>query len=1002
MKPLLLFLMLWMTYPCWASAEPAPYAVQEQAYESAKQQLTITKEKNHLAQQQLEEMENLTTKKVSNLTPFAVNATILGKAALGLTLLQAKVESANIALAEQVQASQATTIKIESLKRSLHDVALAAGKTSAVKKRLDDLQRELNGYYKLQKVQETQLDVLQVSKQLAEAMYDRQKNWKKALLALYEKQQQEKQRIEAQKKELYFQNEEKKWLNRLTELNNQLQQLPADALENRAQVAKLEIAILEAQEKSNLSRLKLVFARIRNQVNDLSLTLKKSDIYPISKQLQHQNSIVNDETREVTRLIQSKLNLLKKQKTIESQLYQSNITSYKEYKANVRLIDDLLEQYTGLAEDGEALLDNMDEYKNNINKVLNTMIARRQGLPGLNMWAWASLGEELLTIPALAFKALMAMKDALMLSIHNLSRPHIASLLMMIAGWIYGWVLFKKGLTAILFKLIEKRRNVSSNILYVVLRLLRANLGSLLLFMATVSLLWWGGFTIKVFTPLLTVLLIWIGFKGAMDLSRILLLETADNGQGKDIALYHHLRGIFLSGGVLSLLTLLSHQLPVEYEVSDFFNRLFMLYLLIASALLLWRWNSVPSLVGFYFPEASSRVINIVRLLSVLIPLAVLVNAAIGFLGYITLAWTMSRYALIFLLMFAIYIVGRGFIHDFFDWLSEVFIRRFRNGWLWTQAYLRPLDRISRIGWFFLSVYGLFRGYGWNKNSYVVQKIQTVINTPLLKVSNTVVTLLGTAEFIAAMALLLWLAKWTREFAYRWWYARAKDVGVRHSLAVFTQYAVVLLGALVILQWSGMDLSGLHLVLGALAFGVGFGLRDLARNYVSGVLMLVERPLRTGDLVSIGDFEGQVTHIGVRATTVRTWDRMEVLVPNSETFEKSFVNWTRQDSIVRTVVTININRQDNLEGAVSLIVEVLGTIPDIVKEPQPQVYLKNIKDSLVEIEVRYFINLIESISRAQVRSVVLFSLWNRFKEAGMQPPFPQHDVHIRTLPDHKL
>ena len=997
----LLYCLIFIGYSFSAMADIETYSVQQQAYESAKQQLAIAKERNRVAQQQLEHMKNLTQKELEKLTPFAVNTAALEKASLGLILLQANLESVKIAVAEAVQISEATNIKIESLKRELHDVTLAAGKMPAVKKRLDNLQTELNDYYKLQKIQESHLDVLQASKQLAEEMYERQRNWKKALLAFYEKQQKEKQRIEAQKKELHFQMAEKKWLTRLSELNTQLQNLPSDALENKSQVAKLEIAILEAQEKSNLSRLELVFTRLWSQASDLGMALNKTNLYPNAKQLKHQSDIIYNEAKEMTRLIQSKLTLLKQQKIIEEQLYQGKITSRNEYKADVRLIEDLFKQYTMIAEEGQALLVDIAKDQTVINEVLNTMIARRQGLPGLNMWAWASLGEKLLTMPALAFKALMAMKDALVLSLYNLSPSRILWLLIMVAGWLYAWLSLKKGLSAILFKLIEKRRNVSGNILYVVLRLLRSNLISLVVFFATVSLLWFGGFTIKVFTPLLTILLIWIGFKSMMDLSCILLLETADSGEGKDLVLYDYLRGIFISGGILALLTLLSHQLPVDYEVSDFFNRLFMLYLFIASALLLWRWNSIPTLVAFYFPDVSSRIIRIVSLLSVLIPFTVLVNAAIGFLGYITLAWTMSRYTLIFLLVLAIYSVGRGFIHDFYDWLSEVFIRRFRNGWLWTQAYLLPLDRISRIAWFFTALYWLFHWYGWDKNSYVVQQLQIVIHTPFLKVSNTTVTLLGVAEFIAAVFLLLWLAKWTREFAYRWWYARAKDVGVRHSLAVFTQYAVVLFGALVILQWSGMDLSGLHLVLGALAFGIGFGLRDLARNYVSGVLMLVERPLRTGDLVSIGNFEGQVTHIGMRATTVRTWDRMEVLVPNSETFEKSFVNWTRQDSIVRTVVTINLNRQDDLEAVVTLIMDVLNNIPEVVSEPPPQVYLKNMSDSLIEVEVRYFINLIENISRDQVRSVVLFSLWNCFKEAGIQPPFPQQDLHIRTFPDKK-
>lgn len=994
----LLIVLIFLGCSCgWASVDIG----QEQAYQAAQQQLEIIQEKNHLVRQQLTEMHQLVQQKMLKLTPSAVSVARLEKASLSLTLLQANLESANIAVAEGVQAAEATNIKIESLKRRLHDVTLAAGTTPAVKNRLDDLQSQLNGYYQLQKVQTAQLEALQTAKQLAEALYEQQSEWRNNLLTFYEKQQQEDKRVEAQKKELYFQTIQQQWLNRLAELNRQLQHLPAETLNNKEEVAKLEIAILEAQEKGNLSRLELVFTRLWNQANDLNSVLQKQDFYLQSDQLQREITTLLDQAQALIGLIQSKLTLLEKQKNIEEQLRQRRIISAGEYRANAHLISNLAEQYQELLNNGKILLVHINDYQDTINHTLNTMIVRRQGLPGFNMWAWANLGKKLLVMPSLAFKALEAMKDALIFNLHHLPHWRILILILFSLVWIGLWFLLRKGIAAVLLKLIEKRRNTSRNVLYIVLQMLRSNLISLFLLLNIISFLWGGGFTFKVFTPVLTLLLVWVGFKAAVDLSRVLLLETSERGEGKDIALYHYLQGIFISGGILTLLTILSHQLPVDYEVSDFFNRLFMLYLLIASALLLWQWNRIPSLINFYLAETSPRVKSIVTLLSFLIPITVLVNAAIGFAGYISLAWAMSRYALIFLLILAGYIMGRGFIHDFFDWLSEVFIRRFRNGWLWTQAYLSPLDRILRLLWFGLSLYGLFYWYGWNQHSYVIQKLQWLVHLPLLKISNTVITLLGLAEFALAGALLLWLAKWTREFAYRWWYARAKDVGVRHSLAVFTQYTVVSVGALIILQWSGMDLSGIHLILGALAFGVGFGLRDLARNYVSGVLMLVERPLRTGDIVSIGNFEGQVTHIGMRSTTVRTWDRMEVLVPNSETFERSFVNWTRQDNIVRTVIKISISRQDDLDRVVQSISEELSKIKEILKDPEPQVYLKDMSQSLIEFEIRYFINIVESISRAYVRSMLLFSIWKRFKEMGIQPPFPQQDIHIRSLPDKK-
>jgi potassium-dependent mechanosensitive channel len=253
---------------------------------------------------------------------------------------------------------------------------------------------------------------------------------------------------------------------------------------------------------------------------------------------------------------------------------------------------------------------------------------------------------------------------------------------------------------------------------------------------------------------------------------------------------------------------------------------------------------------------------------------------------------------------------------------------------------------------------------------------------------------------LAIMVLvLIWIARWTPEFAYRWLFAKTKDIGIRNSLSVFTQYTVLALGLFVALKIVGIDISGLKFVFGGLAIGIGFGLRDLANNFVSGILLLIERPLRKGDMVTIGNHEGEVTHIGMRSVTVKTWDNTEVLVPNSETFNKPFTNWTHQDSIIRTVVKIKINWSDEPKHVQEIIQQVLKEIPAIVSFPEPEVFLKEIEEALLEFEIRYFINLQFNSSRPEIRSKVLFAVWERFKQYGIHPPHPQHDVYLKKADD---
>jgi potassium efflux system protein len=253
------------------------------------------------------------------------------------------------------------------------------------------------------------------------------------------------------------------------------------------------------------------------------------------------------------------------------------------------------------------------------------------------------------------------------------------------------------------------------------------------------------------------------------------------------------------------------------------------------------------------------------------------------------------------------------------------------------------------------------------------------------------ITVVSFIEFLFLTAFFFWLVKWTYEFCYRYLFRNIRDHGIRNSLSTFTQYAVLTLGVVFTLRVLGIDLTGMSYVLGGLAVGMGFGLRDFASNIVGGIILLIERPLKEGDVVAFDTFEGRVEHIGIRSIRMRSWDNMQVLVPNSETFNRPFTNWTHQDSIVRTVVPIKIHRSDSPVQIQNLIMEVLEIIPEVLKTPEPQVLLKNIDEVLYEFELRYYIN-IDNSQRMTVRSQVLFALSSQFKAAGIKEPVPSLQI----------
>jgi potassium efflux system protein len=270
-----------------------------------------------------------------------------------------------------------------------------------------------------------------------------------------------------------------------------------------------------------------------------------------------------------------------------------------------------------------------------------------------------------------------------------------------------------------------------------------------------------------------------------------------------------------------------------------------------------------------------------------------------------------------------------------------------------------------------------------------------MLNYKLVSVLNTTITPLSMIELGIMISIFYWTAKWTREFVYRLLLSRTKDLGIRNSIAIMSQYSVVVIGVFICLRVLGVDLNALAAVAAAFAFAVGLGLRDLANNFASGFLILLERPLRVGDIVNIGGIEGEVMNIGGRAVTVMTWDHTELVVPHAEIFNKAFTNWTAKDNIVRTVTRIKIGRQDNPHEVKVIIQKVLAEHKDVLQEPLPDAYLKEMNDSLMEFELRYYVNIRVVKSRTSVLSAVLMNIWDAFEMHGIKAPQPQREIVLR-------
>ncbi len=207
----------------------------------------------------------------------------------------------------------------------------------------------------------------------------------------------------------------------------------------------------------------------------------------------------------------------------------------------------------------------------------------------------------------------------------------------------------------------------------------------------------------------------------------------------------------------------------------------------------------------------------------------------------------------------------------------------------------------------------------------------------------------------------------------------------------------VSIGLLLSVNLLGIDLTSLAVFAGALGVGIGFGLQNIANNFISGLILLAEHPIRVGDRVTIGDYEGEISAIGIRSTTLTTWDNQDVVIPNAELISNAFFNWTLSNPLVRTVLKVGISYAADPRQAKQVIEEAVSMQPEVLLDPAPRVQLINFGDSSVDFRVLYYMDVTQ-FGRMEIKSRVMFAIWDALKEADIEIPFPQCDIHIRELP----
>ena len=251
--------------------------------------------------------------------------------------------------------------------------------------------------------------------------------------------------------------------------------------------------------------------------------------------------------------------------------------------------------------------------------------------------------------------------------------------------------------------------------------------------------------------------------------------------------------------------------------------------------------------------------------------------------------------------------------------------------------------------------------------------------------------------FGAALIVLLgyWIAKLLAGRVERIVVARGR--ATPQTAALVRQWVLFIVSAILViaaLVGANIPLTAFAFLGGALAIAAGFGLQNLLKNLVSGIMLLIERPLRLGDLVEVDGVRGRITDIGVRASTLRTADGIESIIPNSRFVEGSVTNWTFTSPTTRQSIAVGVAYGTDLRAAAALLAGVLDRHGLVLKSPAPQVYLEEFADSAVNFALTYWVELNPEADPRRVKSDLLHMIDRAFAEAGIAIPFPQRDVHL--------
>jgi small-conductance mechanosensitive channel len=277
-----------------------------------------------------------------------------------------------------------------------------------------------------------------------------------------------------------------------------------------------------------------------------------------------------------------------------------------------------------------------------------------------------------------------------------------------------------------------------------------------------------------------------------------------------------------------------------------------------------------------------------------------------------------------------------------------------------------------------------------------LQEASEWLHYPLFRLGQTEINLHGISSVIIFLLAIVVLEKLIRRHVLKRLLARTHlDESLRFGIERIVGYTIIVVGFYLVIQNTGIDLSSLAVVAGAIGVGLGFGLQNIISNFISGIIILAERPIAIGDRVEVGGVAGQVAKISLRSTTVVTNDNISIIVPNSQFISETVINWSHGDPKVQFRLPVGVAYGSDTEKVTQALLTVAAEHPMVLKEPRPSVYFTEFGDSSLNFELGVWTQEMVKSPR-RFRSDLNFAIDRKFREVGVEIPFPQRDLHVRS------